>query len=583
MSGSVALCPRSSAGPVPRAAGCRPWRWLVPALLCGLLLALALPAAALEGRRLALVVGNSDYAAAAPLPNAARDARDMAEALDRLGFEVTLLTDTDGAGFEAALDRVAAAAEGAESAVFYFSGHGFQLGGVNYLVPVDARLDDRVAIEREAIRLDKVIARLQHRSRQTIVLLDACRNDPLPPSVSAGLRAGLAQPETGTGTFIAFATQPNNITFDGTGSNSPFTAALLDHIETPAIPVSELMIRVRNDVARATLGRQTPWDQSSLSANFAFNPAPLQVSAPATANRSQRGELDYDFVAALPAERRRDFLGLMERSGVEVDLERLARRLLEAGEADAFVIAGLAPEARRALLDEAAEAGVDVPLAAVAEGLTARGTVDYFLLAAMAAPERARAVDAARAFGLTVEEERLQLAMLAPQPGAPLPRIDPSPEPAPPDDPFAHLVPQRLSPVIPERRRITGVHVEEEEPAPDNLAVAVQEELARLNCYRMAIDGDFGPGSQGALRAFFTERGEPVPAALDPTEEIWRLLRQFDEQICPDPPAPRQPVSQPPRTGSPQTPQQTVQEPSPPEPQGGGPIVVRDPRAIRRN
>jgi len=292
--------------------------------LAGAAIALAmitgLPGAA-WAQRLALVVGNSAYTAAPPLANARTDAEDMAEALARLDFEVTLLTDIDHAGFLAALDGFAAAAEGAETTLFYFSGHGFQLGGVNYLAPVEATLRDRAAIEDETWRLDMVIGRLQSRNRQTLILLDACRNNPLPASMQGGAPEGLAQPETGANTFVAFATQPNNITLDGRGRNSPFTGALLENIGAPGISVSDMMIRVRNEVELQTLGRQTPWDQSSLRAQFYFKPVMESATGLTGA--------DLEMLAGLDPVRRRQLLQLLAASGVVLDVEAASNEIDE--------------------------------------------------------------------------------------------------------------------------------------------------------------------------------------------------------------------------------------------------------------
>lgn len=226
-----------------------------------------------QKRRLALVVGNSDYESVQPLKNATQDANAIADALERLGFEVTTLENVDRDDFQSAVERFSTEAEGAEATLFYFAGHGFQLNGANYLVPSDAALQSREAIEQQTLRLDWVISQLQARNRQTLVFLDACRNNPLPPSVRGEAHLdGLAQIETGSGTFVAFATQPGNVTYDGDGDNGYFADALLEHISEPGISISDMMIRVRNSVEEMTLHRQTPWDQSSLRSQFYFSP-----------------------------------------------------------------------------------------------------------------------------------------------------------------------------------------------------------------------------------------------------------------------------------------------------------------------
>jgi uncharacterized caspase-like protein len=243
------------------------------ASMIGFLLAVSLSAAAADKQRYALVIGNGDYAHAAKLPNPTNDANGMADALLALQFHVYKGIDLDAAHFRQIVAEFKAASADAGTVVFYYAGHGFQLNGSNYLVPVDALLQDRGAIDSETFVLNEIIAQIHNASRQTIVLLDACRNNPLPPGAADDeVSQGLAQLQTGNGTFIAFATQPGNVSKDGLGANSPFTGALLKHIATPRIAISDLLIAVRNAVEQETGGAQVPWDQSSLRAQFTFNP-----------------------------------------------------------------------------------------------------------------------------------------------------------------------------------------------------------------------------------------------------------------------------------------------------------------------
>ncbi|MDF1871960.1 caspase family protein [Vannielia sp.] len=282
-----------------------------------------------EAKRVALVVGNAAYDNVYPLKNATNDAKDLSDALKRLDFEVTLLTDADEADFWTRLDAFADSAEDAESAMFFFSGHAFQLGGANYLVPTDATLASREAIEQDTWRLDEIVKRLGAKNRQTLIFLDACRNNPLPESLRGEGTEGLAQMEKGSGTFVAFATQPNNVTSDGAGDNSPFTQALLQHIEEPGISVSDLMIRVRNDVESETFGRQTPWDQSSLRAQFYFNPQ-VEQSAELT-------DADYELIAALDPETRKRLLAALGNSGTNIVIEEVEEEVELIQEAVAIV------------------------------------------------------------------------------------------------------------------------------------------------------------------------------------------------------------------------------------------------------
>lgn len=244
--------------------------------LLGVVVLILVPAAAMaEGRKLALVVGNEAYEALPGLATPGADAQAMSKSLRDLGFEVTLLTDVGPEVFQAVLGSFAEQSKTAETVLFYYSGHAFQKDGVNHLVPVTARLADAGALEAETWRLDDIAAKLKSGPGQLLLFLDACRDNPLPAAVIGTGGPGLAQFDGGAGTFVAFATAPGAVAFDtaGTGANSPFTAALLDHIATPGQSISDLMIAVRNEVDAATVGKQTPWEQSSLRAQFFFAPA----------------------------------------------------------------------------------------------------------------------------------------------------------------------------------------------------------------------------------------------------------------------------------------------------------------------
>ena len=225
------------------------------------------------GGRLALVIGNSTYRNVTPLKNPGNDAKLIAETLRGLGFEVVEKTDLTRKGFQAAVDDVARKAGQYESVLLYYAGHGFQIDGNNYLVPVDSKLRDRKKFASETIDLNAIVGKLEGENRNTLILLDACRNNPAKQGETpANISEGLAQMETGNGTFVAFATQPGNITRDGAGENSPFSIALAEHMQTEGISISDMMIRVRNTVEERTAGEQTPWDQSSLRSQFYFNP-----------------------------------------------------------------------------------------------------------------------------------------------------------------------------------------------------------------------------------------------------------------------------------------------------------------------
>ena len=233
------------------------------------------PAAA---KRVALVVGNSDYRYTSGLRNPRNDASDMATALRRLGFSVISGTDLGVEGFYDKIAQFSAATRGASVALFFYAGHGIQVDGENYLAPVDAELREKFDLGRRAVALNDVMEAMQGETR--LVFLDACRSNPFSRFMSRtrGASRGLARvhagggPANGGGTLIAFATAPDDVADDGTGRNSPFTAALLRHISAPGMSVTDMLTRVRKTVMDSTGGRQVPWSNDALLQVFHFVP-----------------------------------------------------------------------------------------------------------------------------------------------------------------------------------------------------------------------------------------------------------------------------------------------------------------------
>ncbi len=244
-------------------------RGLAVFLLAAVALAfLNLPALA-EGR-FALVIGNGAYKGVPALANPPKDAKDIAAALKSLGFTVTLGIDLDQGGMQRAIAEFAGQAAEADASLFYYAGHGVQLAGRNYLIPVGAELRTPADIGARTIALDPVLAELGKGRGSHFIFLDACRNNPFAKSGVTLPSAGLARVGRLPGFFIAFATQPDNVAFDGAGRNSPFATALLGHLATPGADISSMMIAVRNDVFAATGGQQIPADESLLTRQFYF-------------------------------------------------------------------------------------------------------------------------------------------------------------------------------------------------------------------------------------------------------------------------------------------------------------------------
>ncbi len=248
---------------------------------------MALPAAA--QKRVALVIGNSAYQHATALANPANDASDVGAALKELGFEVILGLDLDKRAFDARVREFSRALPDADTGVFYYAGHGLQVVGRNYLVPIDAQLQSERDLDFEANALDFILKQMEldRDGKTSIVFLDACRDNPLAGNLarsmgtrSAGVGRGLAQVQAGVGTFVAYSTQPGNVALDGQERNSPFTAALAASIREPGRNLTSVMIDVRRKVLAATSGRQVPWDHSALTGDFYFHLASAPGAVP---------------------------------------------------------------------------------------------------------------------------------------------------------------------------------------------------------------------------------------------------------------------------------------------------------------
>lgn len=245
----------------------------------GIVLVLLLGGGTAQSSRVALVIGNGSYANAGMLANPVNDAEDIAAKLRAIGFTVVDGYDLGKRELEGKIGEFADALDGASAGLFYYAGHGIQVDGRNFILPVDARLDVPAKLRLEAIPIEDVMDLMQQQAGTSILILDACRNNPFARALSAksttrGVAAaeGLAQIDGAKGTFIAFSTAPGAVAMDGTGRNSPFAEALLRHLGEPGQSINDLMIAVRRDVVDATKDFQTPMSWDSLTDRFSFVP-----------------------------------------------------------------------------------------------------------------------------------------------------------------------------------------------------------------------------------------------------------------------------------------------------------------------
>ncbi len=237
--------------------------------------------------RLALVIGNAGYRNIPALANPVNDAQLMARALRAKGFRVTMAVETDRAAMRNAVERFGEAIRSAEPgalALFYFAGHGVRSDGFNYLLPVDVEIRTEADIAREAVAAEWVLERILAPGVTSVMVLDACRNNPFDDGGSATIPAlgdGLARMTAREGNLIAYATGPGDVALDGTGGNSPYTAALARAITTPGLDLEAIFARVREEVATETAGAQIPWARSSLAGAVYMQPGALPRALPA--------------------------------------------------------------------------------------------------------------------------------------------------------------------------------------------------------------------------------------------------------------------------------------------------------------
>jgi hypothetical protein len=246
---------------------------ILPHLLLVKTLTVAAPMATVQAR-FALVIGNAAYPDS-PLRNPVNDATDMATLLGNLGFTVTLLTNADQRTMERAIQEFTKGVPGGSLGLFFFAGHGVQIDGMNYLLPIGGDYNEPSDVKYRAVVADWVLARMEEAGMDMkLLILDACRDNPFGRRWTRALSRGLATMDALQGALIAYATSPGKTAADGTGRNSPYTAQLLRHMRVPELPVERMFKVVRQGVQRETNGRQTPWESSSLTGEFYFGGLP---------------------------------------------------------------------------------------------------------------------------------------------------------------------------------------------------------------------------------------------------------------------------------------------------------------------
>jgi hypothetical protein len=319
-------------------------RLLAPLSAIGLatLFAIGGAAPAQAEKRVALVVGNSTYQSVTRLPNPANDANAIAALLKDAGFDVVdARHDLGNLDFKRAIRDFAGAARDADVAVVYFAGHGMEVRGTNYLLPIDAKLASDFDVEDESVSLDRVVQALEPARRLRLIILDACRDNPFLKTMKRSITTraisrGLAKVEPpSTDTLIAFAAKAGSTAEDGIGTHSPFTAALLKHITAPGLDIRIAFGRVRDEVLRSTGNRQEPFVYGSLGgATLALVTAPAPAAAPpavvAPADPAALARRDYEFAERVGTKDAWDSFLAVHGTGFLADLARAQRAKLDA-------------------------------------------------------------------------------------------------------------------------------------------------------------------------------------------------------------------------------------------------------------
>jgi uncharacterized caspase-like protein len=433
------------------------------------LLAALTPAAA--EKRVALVIGNAAYQHVPPLQNPNNDATDIAAKLRGLGFEVVEGVDLGKRDMEKRIRAFAEQLTGADVGLFYYAGHGLQVDQRNFLAPVDAQLKSESDLDFEAIQLDLVLKQMVRSAGTSLVFLDACRDNPLAQNLAQASRSldvgrGLARVEAASSMMIVYSAESGKVALDGTGRNSPFTEALLRHIDEEGASISDVMIEVRNDVLSATGGKQRPFESASLTGQFFFKPA-QQAAAKSSSTDAELAALRQE-IARLQADQ-----GALLKSQQE-QLALLQKKLAE--ETKPSEVASTPP---------------NIPASDNASRVIA---VEPAGSSTNAAPAAASAPSASQPATSTPAEEATKLAATEGTAEETVPETGKATEaPAP--------LPQGAS---------------RQELAQDMLA-----ELKRIGCYFGRIDGNWSGRSQLALERFNRLASlelpldEPQQASLD--------------------------------------------------------------------
>ncbi|MDA9541939.1 caspase (peptidase) [Bradyrhizobium sp. CCBAU 21362] len=473
--------------------------------LCPLLLALALlfgAEPAFAGKRVALVLANSAYQHAPSLTNPVNDGSVMAKTLKDAGFDIVdSRHDLSALETRRVLRDFADATRDADIAVVYYAGHGIEVEGSNYLIPVDARLERDTDVYDEALSLDRVLVAVEPAKQLRLVILDACRDNPFGKTMkrtvaSRGIGRGLAQVEpTSPNTLIAYSAKAGFTAQDGDGANSPFTVALSKHLTTPGLDVRRAFGFVRDDVLKSTGNKQEPFVYGSLGGDD-VPLVPVKVAAAASPVANPQADIRRDSELALQVGNRAAWDAFLAQhpDGFYSSLAKLQLEKIGAEQAHAAAIEkAKQAEAERDRL-AAVGAQKDAQIKAAADAKAA----EQAQLAAQKAKEQAQQQAAA------AEQQPVNLAAAAPS-AAPASTASPA-----------------------------GTNVASLTPAttPADLSRSVQTELGRVGCFSGQADGNWNTSSQRSLSQFNRYAGTKLDVKVASTDAL-DTVKSKPSRVCP--------------------------------------------------
>ena len=524
-------------------------KWTLHILIGTLGFVVLLAGTARAEKRVALVIGNSNYQNVSQLTNPKNDAEAISKSLSRLGFEVITGLDVDRPTFIKKIRNFSRAIRGAEIALLFYAGHGLQVNGRNYLAPVETELLDEADLEFETVRLETVMALMEREKRTNLVFLDACRNNPLSRNLarsmgtrSASVGRGLASIESGIGTLIAFATQPGNVALDGDTKNSPFTEALVKHIETPGEDIAVLLRRVRSQVIEKTNGKQVPWSNSSLTGSVILKSKPKEIAKPdysaeiAFWNSIKQSDEQSMFETYLKAYKDGIFAPLAKsKIGLIVRKREEQQKAIE--------VARLEERASHSEATRLAEAERLKQVNQIAERETALATerakqkaMSETILAAERELSSKRKLALEQAQKAQKKSEAARVAMqkrLVELEANRKPILQPQLETAGKNLQIASLDQSH-------KESTARIELEAKPPEPTKvetenkkeLARSIQKELNRVGCSAGKPDGLWGKGSRKALIQYGRHNKIKI-VSLDPSKELLDRLKATQTRICP--------------------------------------------------